>query len=77
MAVQVDQIDPKIKDRLNFHPVNPSGQLAINEIRDLATQLSQLIHNHVRHCPERDTAQRHVKAAVMWANSAIACNGRY
>lgn len=71
MATQDD-----IENWFTFHPVASDQQRAsYQEIRDYGKEFARVVSFDVPKGTELDEAIKHIRAAVMWANAGIACNG--
>jgi hypothetical protein len=74
MTAQLSQRDP-IDDVFTFHD-NPDGASHYIEIREAAKTFARVIDRHAPWSEDKRAALGYVRAAVMWANAAVALNGR-
>jgi hypothetical protein len=74
MAGQLSQRDP-IDDVFTFHD-NPDAAPHYIEIREAAKTFARVIDRHAPWSEDKRSALGCVRAAVMWANAAVALNGR-
>lgn len=54
-------------------PADGRAVQAYQEIRNGGRELAELITGECPPSPERDTAVKKIREAVMWANASIAC----
>jgi hypothetical protein len=71
---KLSQRDP-IDDVFTFHD-NPEAVPHYVEIREAAKTFARVIDRHAPWSEDKRTALDCVRAAVMWANAAVALNGR-
>ncbi len=65
--------NPSTKALFTYHPPTKDTIPMFQIIRDRALELAQTIEECCPPCPDKHTAIRKVREAVMTANAAIAC----
>lgn len=73
-AQQNSNRDP-IDDIFTYHD-NPEAVPHYIEIREAAKTFARVINRHTPYCPDKTNALNALRASVMWANAAIALDGR-
>lgn len=66
-----------IKDMFTYHPTKEGQNAAYAAINEAGLHLVEVIIRECPNCADRTTAIRAVRQARMWANSAIACEGKF
>jgi hypothetical protein len=67
-------IGPKVLTNLfTYHPPKNGQQIDYVAIRAAGLRMATLLDEVVPDGPDKDEAIRHLRAAVMWSNAAIAC----
>lgn len=69
--------DDQLANWFTHHPPKDDQDMRrYQEIRNGGRELAELILDECPISPERDAALQKIREAVMWANAAIACNGK-
>lgn len=65
----------ELDNLFDHHPPNGFALARHERVRSSAKRLASELLRTVPKSTERDNAIDHVRAAMMWANAAIACHG--
>ena len=66
-----------IEECFTYQPPDKEQTAAFDLLRDELTEAGKSILDYCPESPDRDRAMDHLRAARMWANSAIAHRGRF
>lgn len=71
---KIDQTN--IKDVLSYHPLDENQRDSIDELRAAAKVFGDAILQHAPPSQDRQQALTHLRAALFWANSSVALEGK-
>jgi hypothetical protein len=66
----------QITDQFTYHPPKPEDMAKFTAIREAALKFALVIAENTKECSEQYTAINKTREAVMWANAAIALEGK-
>lgn len=71
---------PKLSDQIEhwfkYHPPDPDQREAYEAIRQAGKAFALVVDQYAPDSADKTTAIRTIRESVMWANAAIACEGR-
>jgi hypothetical protein len=65
-----------IQETMTYHAPTEAQKLAYQKINEAAVQFAEALRTFVPSCADRSYALRSLRAARMWANAAIALEGK-
>lgn len=68
--------DMELENWFTYHAPDETQILRYKKIRDVALEFSRVILAHTPTCADQTHAIRLIRTAVMFANAAIACEGK-
>ena len=75
MSLRIDESN--VEDVFMYHAPEQGSEQAHLEVQEASVDLAKLIIEVCPSCPETTLAIRRLQEAKMWANAAIAHEGKY